>query len=107
MWTYQLPDVLDDDVGDTLTLTVDISGLEEFATFENGIIQIEDISDPAVPVGTFSVAVTLTDGFEVLLTHITVIIYARPPEFEEEVLIDVVVPAEEAAKVDDESIEEV
>ena len=87
MWTYELPEIWDEDPDDTLVITVDLSEMEEFATYENGFIQIADLSDSIVPVGTFTVVVTLTDGFEVVQTDITVLINEELPEIEEEQLI--------------------
>lgn len=75
LWEYELPLFYDEDVFDTLTLTVDLADTAEFASYQNGKIQIEDLSSPEVPTGTFTIIVTLSDGIESVITDITVIIH--------------------------------
>ena len=55
-WSYNFPDVFDEDKGDTVTLTVDITEMEEIVTYleEEEVgrsISIEDVSDPELPAG--------------------------------------------------------
>ena len=79
LWTYQLPEIKNDPEA-KFTLTVDMSDIEEFATFEDGIIQIADLSDPSVLKGIFTVMITLADEIEVLKYRITIIIYEELSE---------------------------
>ena len=78
MWDYELPPFFDEDVLDTLTLTVDLADTTDFASYQNGKIQIEDISSPDVPAGIFTIIVTLSDGIETVIKDIKVLIHEAP-----------------------------
>ena len=90
-WTFELPPFFDEDVNDTLNLSVDLMDIAEFTTFVDGVLHIEDLSSPVVPFGTFSLFVTLSDGVDSLVSHITVLIYEAPiyeDEFESNLILE-------------------
>ena len=47
---------------DTVTVTYDLSQVEEFMELRGQELVIDDLSSPDVPSGTFYVYVTLSDG---------------------------------------------
>ena len=57
--TYTLPPFVDKE-GDAITVIVDLSWIDSFATYSGGIITFTPISGSA---GTFSVPITLSDNY--------------------------------------------
>ena len=81
LWTYLLPSYTDDDLIDIVALDVFLKDTANFMTFDEKIaaLTIEDLADPKVPSGTFSVDVILSDGKDTMVSNISVLIYDAPP----------------------------
>ena len=104
-WVYELPPYFDEDVRDTVSVSVDITDTEDFMFIDENLkMSIPDLSSPDVPPGEYTILVTLTDGVEPIQSDVTVIIYAAPvfeTEESEETLDETV-----EENVEDESTEE-
>ena len=78
VWQFDLPNYTDEDVFDILTVSVDLQDTASFMSYSDGVFGIEDISAEEVPVGTYQILVTLSDGKESVVTDISVIIHDAP-----------------------------
>ena len=76
-WEYVIPDYFDDNPYDPLSLSVDLSEVFSFLTYnsETKTFLIEDLADPELPKGSFRIEVVLSDGVEDLSFPIRLIIY--------------------------------
>ena len=93
---YELPPYFDEDVRDTVSISVDITDTEDFMFIDENLkMSIPDLSSPDVPPGEYTILVTLTDGVEPIQSDVTVIIYAAP-----------VFETEESEETLDETVEE-
>ena len=74
-WRFVLPQALDDDAQDAVTVAYDLSQVEDFMELRSQEFVIEDLSSPDVPSGTFYVLVTLSDGQITVESAIKVVLY--------------------------------
>lgn len=61
-----------------MTITVDLMDSAGFMTYKNGELRVEDLSSADLPSGTTQIKVTLTDGLNVQISNVQVIIYKAP-----------------------------
>lgn len=75
-WEFILPDFFDENINDEVTLSVDLTNVESFMSFNEvtKAFEIENLADAELPVGTFKVIVTLSDGTESRQFNVSIVI---------------------------------